>query len=170
MLRNRFPFSKSGGQNSVVQNNSSPWQAYNSNQGYNNQPTGYGNNNVNSGYMNYMQGGGFGNQNYQAVQMGQNNPNHAFNQMNNKPPIPFSTGNVNRIFFITSEIIANGQKFAGTSKQTLEKLKAEHIKALDSVQALDILRYSIQSEESYLRRENVEMSNFLSANENNQPS
>jgi hypothetical protein len=56
-------------------------------------------------------------------QMGQNNPNYGFNQVKNKPPIPFSTGNVNRNFFITPEIIANGQKLAGNSKQTLEKIK-----------------------------------------------
>ena len=111
-----------------MQNQNSPWQAFNNNQGFNNnQPTGYNNNNVvnnpNSGFTNYIQGGGFGSQNYQMGQMGQNNPNYGFNQNNSKPPIPFSTGNMNRNFFITSEIIANGQKFAGTSKQTLEKLK-----------------------------------------------
>lgn len=82
-----------------MQNTNSPWQNFNGNQGYNNQPTGYGNNNQNSGFMNYMQGGGFGNPNYQMGQMGQNNPNYGFNQMNNKPPIPFSTGNINRNFF-----------------------------------------------------------------------
>ena len=40
----------------------------------------------------------------------------------------------------------------------------EHVKALETVQTLDALRYSIQSEEAFLRRENVEMNNFLSAN------
>ena len=45
--------------------------------------------------MNFVQGGGFGNPNHQQAQIGQNNPNYGFNQ-NNKPPIPFSTGNLTR--------------------------------------------------------------------------
>jgi hypothetical protein len=90
-----------------MQNQNSPWQNLNGNPGFNNQPIGYGNNNQNSGFMNFMQGGGFGNPNYQMGQMGQNNPNYGFNQANNKPPIPFSTGNVNRNFF---HIIRNNCK------------------------------------------------------------
>lgn len=33
-------------------------------------------------------------------------------------------------------------------------MKDEHNKALETVQGLDILNYSIQSEENFLRREN----------------
>lgn len=71
--------------------------------------------------MNYVQGGGFGSPNYNVGQMGQN-PNYGYNQ-NNRPPIPFSSNNMNRKFLLISEIIANGQKFAGESKKTLEKIK-----------------------------------------------
>lgn len=97
----------------------------NGNQGGYNQPNqpGYNNNvyNNNSGFMNYVQGGGFGSPNYNVGQMGQN-PNYGYNQ-NNRPPIPFSSNNMNRKFLLISEIIANGQKFAGESKKTLEKIK-----------------------------------------------
>lgn len=48
-------------------------------------------------------------------------PNYGGNKMN-QPPISFGT-NMNRKIFLISEIIANGQKFAGESKKTLEKLK-----------------------------------------------
>jgi hypothetical protein len=121
----------------------------------------YGNN---QGFNNYVNGNGYNPNNYNMGQMG------GFNNFNpnNKPPIPFNSNNMNRNFCVMSEIIANGQKFSGESKKVLEKLKAEHTKALESVQTLDILRYSIQSEENFLRKENVEMNNFLSANEENQ--
>lgn len=74
---------------------------------------------------NYNQGGfsgwnqnsmqGFNNPNYNMAQLA---PNYGFNT-NNQPPLHFNPGNINRIFFFISEIIANGQKFAGESKQKL---------------------------------------------------
>lgn len=42
--------------------------------------------------MNYIQGGTFGNPNYQGAQT---NQNYGFNQ-DNRPPIPFTATNVNR--------------------------------------------------------------------------
>jgi hypothetical protein len=62
-----------------MQNQNSPWKNFNGIQGFENHPTGYANNNQNSGFMNFMQGGGFGNTNYQMGQMGQKNPNYGFN-------------------------------------------------------------------------------------------
>jgi len=66
--------------------------------------------NPNQGYQNYGPGG-YNNPNYNMANL---SPNYGGNQ----PPISFGT-NVNRIFFLTSETIANGQKFAGESKKTL---------------------------------------------------
>ncbi len=135
LMRNRFPFSKSGGQKSGIQNLNSPWNPINNQQygfnnpsNYNNQPTGWydntGSNNPNTGTMNFIKNGGLGNPNYQQGQMGFNDPNQYPNfNSNNRPPIPFQSPNINRNFIITSEIIANGQKFAGTTKQTFDKLK-----------------------------------------------
>ena len=66
--------------------------------------------NPNQGYQNYGPGG-YNNPNYNMANL---SPNYGGNQ----PPISFGT-NVNRIFFLTSETIANGKKFAGESKKTL---------------------------------------------------
>lgn len=48
----------------------------------------------NSGFMNYVQGGGFGNQGYNN-NVGVNN-NYNPNMNHNKPPIPFTSNNINR--------------------------------------------------------------------------
>ena len=66
----------------------------------------YGNN---QGFNNYVNGGGYNANNYNMGQMGMFNN---FNP-NNKPPIPFNSNNMNRKYIFMSEIIANGQKFAG---------------------------------------------------------
>lgn len=71
--------------------------------------------NMNQGYQNNMQGGYNNPNNYNMAQLA---PNYVSNT-NNRPPIPFTTGNVNRKIFFMSEIIANGQKFAGESKHKL---------------------------------------------------
>ena len=72
----------------------------------------------NQGYNNYVNGPGNFGQNYNNINC---NPNMGFNpnMVNNQPPIPFGGGNLNRIFLLILEIIANGQKFAGNSKKTL---------------------------------------------------
>lgn len=65
----------------------------------------------NQGYQNYGQGG-YNNPNYNMANL---SPNYGGNQ---QPPISFGV-NLNRNFFLISETIANGQKFAGESKKTL---------------------------------------------------
>ena len=64
-----------------------------------------------------------------------------------QPPIPFGgTGGRN-----ISETIAQGQKFTGSSKKIIEKMKAEHMKSVEKLQSLEVLKYSLASEEEYLR-------------------
>ena len=49
-------------------------------------------------------------------------------------------------FIFDLEIIGNGQKFVGTSRISLDKIRTQHTSALESVQYLDIMKYSLQSE------------------------
>ena len=62
-----------------------------------------------------MQGGYSNPNNYNMAKLA---PNYGVNPAN-RPPIPFTAINVNRKILFISEIIANGQKFAGESKQKL---------------------------------------------------
>lgn len=47
----------------------------------------------------------------------------------------------------------------------MEKLKTEHIKAVDKVQQLETIKFSLASEEEYLRKENMSMLEFLKNND-----
>jgi hypothetical protein len=61
--------------------------------------------------------------------------------------------------------IASAQKLVGKQKQTLQQMNGQYLKVIEKVQVLDIAKQSLESEESYLRTENFEMTNFLKENE-----
>lgn len=44
-------------------------------------------------------------------------------------------------------------------------MKTEHIKAVDKVQQLETIKFSLASEEEYLRKENMSMLEFLKNND-----
>ena len=44
-----------------------------------------------------------------------------------RPPIPFNSGSSGKS---VSEVIAEGQKFVGSSKGIMEKMKNEHLKSV----------------------------------------
>lgn len=91
----------------------------NNNQGFNNN-MGYNNQGFNSQGFNNM---GYNNQ-------GLNNGMGGFGGYQNpQPPIPFNNINVN-------QAIVNSQKYVGESKKIMDKLKTEHIKAVQKVQHL----------------------------------
>lgn len=117
MLRQTFPFNQpsqqQGGGNQYN-------QGWNQGQNYNNQYG--GTSGTNYGFVNPNN---YNNNNYG------NNP---------RPPIPFSTANVN-------QSIANGQKFVGNSKKIIEKLKTQHLKCVDRNQHLETIKQSLESEE-----------------------
>lgn len=46
----------------------------------------------------------------------------------------------------------------------MEKMKNEHIKAVEKIQHLETIKFSLDSEEGYLRNENARMSEFLRKN------
>lgn len=52
------------------------------------------------------------------------------------------------------DVVAAAQQYVGKSKIILDKLKAKHEIALVKIQLMDVIKYSIESEENYLRKEN----------------
>lgn len=123
MLRQTFPFNQpsqqqGGGGNQFNQGFNQGW-----NQGQN---------------SNNNQYGGTSGTNYGFVNPNTYNNNNYGN--NPRPPIPFSTANVN-------QSIANGQKFVGNSKKIIEKLKTQHLKCVDRNQHLETIKQSLESEE-----------------------
>lgn len=46
-------------------------------------------------------------------------------------------------------------------------MKAEHLKSVEKVQTLETIKYSLASEEEYLRNENMKMQDFLRNSESN---
>jgi predicted nucleic acid-binding protein len=65
-----------------------------------------------------------------------------------------------------NQVIGNAQSYVGESKKIMEKLKSAHIKAVEKIQYLETIKLSLDSEESYLRNENIRMAQFLKKNEN----
>ena len=78
-----------------------------------------------------------------------------------RPPIPFNNPNSGKS---VSETIADGQKFVGSSKGIMEKMKTEHLKSVEKIQTLETIKYSMASEEEYLRNENMNILEFLRHN------
>ena len=119
----------------------------------NNNSNNYGNQGQDNSYNNYGQGQGGFNNNQMGGMGGFNQP---------KPPIPFNNNfNANINHQNIMETIASGQKFVGDSKKIMEKMMTEHMKAIEKIQHLETINYSLESESSYLQHENLKMGEFL---------
>lgn len=166
-LNNQQQQNQSWGQN----NNQFNGQGSFNNQGFNN----YNNQGFNQGFNNQgFNSQGFNNQGFNNQgfnNQGFNNQgfnNQGFNNNNNfggfsgnpVPPIPFNN-NVN-----VNQAIINSQKFVGESKKILEKMKSEHIKSVEKIQHLETIKFSLESEQTYLRNQNNRMFEFLKKNQN----
>lgn len=60
-----------------------------------------------------------------------------------RPPIPFTSPNNGKS---VAETIAEGQKFVGSSKNIMDKMKSEHLKSVEKIQTLETIKYSLASE------------------------
>jgi hypothetical protein len=175
-------------------NSNNGWGSSNPQWGNAPQNPGWGGNNNNWGASNNNNWGGSNNAgwggNTSANTWGSNPPaNNWNNPPVNNPPVNNAWGNSNSAWGGVSggmggmgggmggmsgimsggsnvtTSIASAQKLVGKQKQTLQQMNGQYLKLIEKVQVLDATKQSLESEESYLRTENFEMTNFLKVNE-----